>query len=376
MRRLNFHVLGSGAIGSLLAFHLRKAQHEVTLLLRDARSLAAFQSQGSQLICESDGVELKANGFHAEAIQLPTRLPQRYTKSAITQAEDTGGTIQRLLVCTKAHDTIAAVRQLRERISSSGTIVLLQNGMGVCEEVCSLFPDEITRPNIALATTTHGSFRKNPFHAVHAGKGSIWLAAVPRPEPNPSILQSTDLRENIERLRALQSQSLATTIEALKNIHELDVMEEHFTLLQDRLLEKLVVNACINPLTALMNCRNGDLLNIRSTHELTRSICKEASEAIIASRMPSADALNRFLPDRLHKYIGEVCRSTASNYSSMLQDIRKGSYTEIDYINGYLYRLAAQHGVQAPVNLALWRLVKTKHKIDCKHRERSGGIKL
>jgi 2-dehydropantoate 2-reductase len=53
-----------------------------------------------------------------------------------------------------------------------------------------------------------------------------------------------------------------------------------------------------------------------------------------------------------------VCRSTASNVSSMLQDVRRGKRTEIDHLNGAVVRMAAGYGVDAPTNRMLTALVK------------------
>ncbi len=42
----------------------------------------------------------------------------------------------------------------------------------------------------------------------------------------------------------------------------------------------------------------------------------------------------------------------------MLQDVEAGRRTEIDYINGYLLRVAERHGLAAPRNRALLQRIK------------------
>ena len=49
---------------------------------------------------------------------------------------------------------------------------------------------------------------------------------------------------------------------------------------------------------------------------------------------------------------------TAANRSSMLQDVRKGRPTEIDWINGEVARRGRGHHVPTPVNDALLQLVE------------------
>ena len=55
-----------------------------------------------------------------------------------------------------------------------------------------------------------------------------------------------------------------------------------------------------------------------------------------------------------------TCRATADNYNSMLQDLRRGRVTEIDYINGYLLARAAEHGLSCPANAQLYEEVRRR----------------
>jgi 2-dehydropantoate 2-reductase len=58
--------------------------------------------------------------------------------------------------------------------------------------------------------------------------------------------------------------------------------------------------------------------------------------------------------------VGKVVQRTARNYSSMLQDMRRGAPTEIEAINGAVVRAAEQSGLCVPVNKTLYLLVKSK----------------
>ncbi len=53
-----------------------------------------------------------------------------------------------------------------------------------------------------------------------------------------------------------------------------------------------------------------------------------------------------------------VCRTTATNISSMLQDVKRKKKTEIDQINGAVVRTAARLGMASPVNEVLTALVR------------------
>jgi 2-dehydropantoate 2-reductase len=113
---------------------------------------------------------------------------------------------------------------------------------------------------------------------------------------------------------------------------------------------KLAVNCVINPLTALYNCRNGDLQRYPEQIEL---ICREVSSVMEMEGYHTSC-------EGLLQYVMEVIQSTADNVSSMLQDIRTQRHTEIDYITGYLLRRARSHGVTLPENTRLFELIKRK----------------
>ena len=53
----------------------------------------------------------------------------------------------------------------------------------------------------------------------------------------------------------------------------------------------------------------------------------------------------------------DVARKTASNHSSMFQDILRGAPTEIDSICGLITKKGQELGVPAPYNQIFWNLV-------------------
>ena len=115
---------------------------------------------------------------------------------------------------------------------------------------------------------------------------------------------------------------------------------------------KLVINAAINPLTALLRVQNGELLERPAARELLAEVAKEA--ASIATRQ----GISLPYPDPVLA-VEEVARNTAANYSSMLQDVMRGTVTEIEAINGAIVRVGEHMGVPTPVNRLLWGLVKS-----------------
>jgi 2-dehydropantoate 2-reductase len=113
---------------------------------------------------------------------------------------------------------------------------------------------------------------------------------------------------------------------------------------------KLTINAAINPLTALLRVKNGELLAIPPARELMRSLARET--ALIAESLGVALPFSD--PERA---VEEVAQDTAENASSMLQDVLRGAQTEVDVINGVVVRTGKKNHIPTPVNQVIWSLV-------------------
>jgi 2-dehydropantoate 2-reductase len=114
---------------------------------------------------------------------------------------------------------------------------------------------------------------------------------------------------------------------------------------------KLVVNATINPLTALLGVRNGELLAIPPACELMGDLARETASVARALGV----ALLFSDPERA---VTEVAQSTSDNLSSMLQDVLRGAPTEVDAINGAIIHKGEEKNISTPVNRVVWSLVK------------------
>jgi 2-dehydropantoate 2-reductase len=114
---------------------------------------------------------------------------------------------------------------------------------------------------------------------------------------------------------------------------------------------KLVINAAINPLTALLRVPNGKLLESLSAREMMGALATETA------RVAAADKISLPFSDPIAA-AEEVARKTAANHSSMLQDVLRGAPTEIDAICGAIVKIAQKHNIDTPANWACWKLVK------------------
>lgn len=134
-------------------------------------------------------------------------------------------------------------------------------------------------------------------------------------------------------------------------------------------LQKLAINAVINPLTAIFDCLNGELFDDPRRLALMRLLLSEISPVISAiltssfTEEPSSEAASIFSLSALERIIFDAAGKTAQNISSMRQDMLAGRRTEIDYINGYIVAQGAKIGHDCGINRTLVQLVNDKRKV-------------
>ncbi|NHB97121.1 2-dehydropantoate 2-reductase [Photorhabdus stackebrandtii] len=284
-------VLGCGAIGKLWLAALSQQKHQVQGWLRIPQP---------DLPVHID--EINGEVFNQ---RIPTNDNDHLVNSEL------------LIVCLKAWQVSDAVNNLLPKLSSDCPILLLHNGMGSQEELLS------TPNQILLGVTTHGAYQ-NDQQVYHTASGLTHIGS---------------------------ATSNATELSSLADIlHQaLPQVAWHNEILSISWL-KLAANCVINPLTAIYECRNGDLLRYP---EQLNVLCEEIIQVMERENIHTSIG-------NLTAYIYDVIERTAKNYSSMLQDIRAKRHTEIDYITGYLLCRARAYGLSAPENTRIYNLIKCK----------------
>lgn len=227
-----------------------------------------------------------------------------------------------VILAVKAYDTDSAMKVIKEIIGSNTVVLSLQNGMDNEVKIGQAIGVEKTIGGV----TSHGLTFIEPGHVHHAGVGETKIGELDGKES-----------ERIKEIaKALSSVGIETEI-------NLDIRKEIWI--------KGIVNAGINPLTALTRLKNGYLLKIPYLERLLESICQECIEVAKMEGIDLSDC------DAIKK-TKNVTRLTSENKSSMLQDIERGRKTEIDSINGRIVKIGNNHGVGTPINSTLVSLIK------------------
>jgi len=294
---MNILIVGTGALATLFAARLTQAGHHITMLGTWREGLDSLRKNGARLI--------DVNGNEGQ-----------FKVDATDDVRECAGA-KYAIVLVKAWQTERAARQLAECLADDGLAVTLQNGLGNCETLV----ERLGANRVALGTITVGATLLGAGLVKVGGDGII----------------------SIER-----NQALGPIEAALKSAKfTVNIVEDA----QSVIWGKLVVNAAINPLTALLRVPNGELLNRPSAREMMGRLASEVAEV--------ARAENIQLPfDDPIAMAEDVARKTAANHSSMLQDVLRNAPTEIDAICGVVVKAAQKHEIDTPANWACWNLIK------------------
>jgi len=301
----HWSILGAGAIGHLLACHFAMENIEATLICRQSankgNSLVSYKSEDYSQSCQLN-----------------------------YQSVDDCTVVDNLLLTVKSHQVEDAIKAIRPAITPSSRIYLLQNGMGTLEKVSQLLANQLDANRIFPGSNTHGAYlQKNKSgipELVHAGQGHLIFGN--------NYLQTTEHKPP-RSFKALKQLSLNTSW--------VDDIER-------RLWLKLAVNAVINPLTAINNCLNGELLNSQQMEHQLRQLCLETAN--LFQQMSISIGQEEIIQE-----VYDVIKKTSNNQSSMLQDRQQHKKTEIESITGYILSKANHYGIEMNNHLSLYQKI-------------------
>lgn len=287
---MNILILGPGAVGSLWATKFKLAGHNVSLWGRSSNS--------------------------EQLLQLDDHPAINFANQNILSVQNA----DLIVVTVKAWQVESAIEPLLPYISEDTIVMLLHNGMGTALLLEAKLPDN----PLIVATTTHGAYKPSKEQVLHTGQGNTQLGGF-----NAKGAQCDFLADVMNH--ALPEVNWNPNINAA-------------------LWTKLAINCAINPLTAIHQCKNGELASpefatklANITYELVEVMNKEEIEVDF---------------DSLHATIMQVVNATAANYSSMRQDVFHQRRTEIDFITGYLLQAAEKHHISTPENAKLYQRIK------------------
>jgi 2-dehydropantoate 2-reductase len=296
-------IIGAGSIGLHLAGQLFLAGKDVWLICRTKEQARLIQKEGLNYI-ELSG---ERKQLYPHTVWIKDEIPD----------------FTWLFLTVKQTHLSSIIPDLIRLTQNNAPLVCFQNGMG---HETKLRQAGVTAP-IYLAVTTEGACRIKHNEIKHTGRGQIWVG---RAMMNGEGLDISEL------VQVFAGSKLQVEVESM----------------EERMWHKLVVNCCINPLTAILQVTNGSLIESTSAMDLMKKLF---NEAVLTAKFEGIRIDKQFLQE-----IFLVCRNTYHNKSSMLQDIDAKRETEIASINGWIIETASKHGCQVPSHEWVTKLVLAK----------------
>jgi 2-dehydropantoate 2-reductase len=289
----NIAIIGGGSVGLLFASYLTE-NFNVTLYTKTTAQAD---------VIAGDGIVRTAG----EAIQ--TTAVEARSFSEGMRNEDF------VIVAVKQYHLDDVLSSLQAGINHNVPVLFVQNGMGHIHKL-----KQSVHQHIFLGVVEHGALKIGPNKIHHTGMGVT----------------------NISCYRG-EASFIDGLIEQVgegfpfRGVHDW----------REMLIGKLIINACINPLTALYREKNGRLIEEPFYYQNLQIVFNE-----VISALHIADTAAYW------EKVTDICRRTASNRSSMLRDIEAGRETEVEAILGYILREAAENETPVPVLTFLYNAIK------------------
>jgi 2-dehydropantoate 2-reductase len=293
-------IIGAGAMGTAFGYRLAGA-HEVSLLELRPEVVAAVRERG--LALAADGA----------------RRPVAISSSARTLFAS-----QVLFVFVRATDTMRALRPFVGKLDPTCAIVSLQNGVSNEDAVKAALGGNVA---LVVGATTESATTFGPGTALPAGMGTTIVGSG---GASPAVCRS---------IAWLLTESGMTASVAYD--------------IRPHLWGKLIANAAINPVAALLDRPNGVVLADANAGELARALAREATAVANAMRiaLPFADSWS---------YVRSIVEQTAGLRNSMLADLSQGAKTENEHISGAVVGAGRRAAVPTPYNDTMFRLIRAR----------------
>jgi 2-dehydropantoate 2-reductase len=389
------YILGGGKFGKFVVRALGRTTNPPPIAL--------LSSHGGHLVHRWHNKGERAKFDETDSIIGHSGVDNNLTTRLSQFADDRHTIFDKLIVTTNdVNATVTALQAIKKQLLPRTTICFLNNRMGIIEVVnARVFPNPATRPRYMVG------FRPQPWEASLKTKhDGTYLSLVPE-EPvttNKEDFEQTHELEDplvrrmdydrtassptfkslliqnnnesleqiyrsgdplIRRMRYGWNTSSRSLMRLLIQTPELNGRGFQYENLLQIQLERLATNSIISPLSVILDRPNGKLFSNLPMRHLMRDLLREIIEVV--QNLPELNNAKRFKASftlrRLESLIVQLAANTSDRTTSMLQDVRRGGRSNIDFINGYFVMRGKLLGISCPTNITVMNMVKAKEAL-------------
>jgi 2-dehydropantoate 2-reductase len=297
-------IVGAGAVGAYFGARLARAGAPVLMI-------------GRRPFVEAIGRDGLTVESHGESLTL--QVPASTELSVCGEA-------QLVLLCVKTVDTVSTARALEPYLSTDTVLVTMQNGVESAEQVRAIVHCDAVPAAVYVAVAM-----PSPGRVQHFGRGDLIMGTDPASGRAAAVFVRAGIpcrvTENIE----------------------------------GELWTKLLMNCALNALSALGRSDYAHIVACPPARALMETVVSEFMQVAAAAgvRLPA-------IPDTpaAMEAVMRLVAQMPGQHSSTAQDLARGRPTEIEALNGYIQRRAAQLDLPAPANQALCALVKLIESVE------------
>ena len=305
MEKLKIGVIGIGPVGGIMAAHLEKAGHDVTIVD----------------ILKAHMDEIKKNGLSVIGVKdMNVRFPAKNICYGIDEISDKK--IDYLFISVKASVLPQILPILKPVVKPGMTIIALQNGLDNEDLIADEFGKENTLRivvNYAGNLIDNGKVRMSFFNAPNY-IGMVDPSAEKKAKELAEVITAADL--------------------------ETDFTPE----IKKYEWEKIILNAALSPVCALTRRTMKQMMEFKDTRALAEAILREGIEVAAANDV-------HFKPDFLEFCMGYLDKA-GHHRTSMHVDIEKKNPTEISFINDKIVKYGKKKGIPTPYNSTIVSLIR------------------
>ena len=304
-------IFGAGGVGSVVGGFLARTGHDVSLLGRTWH-LDAVAKQGLLITGIWGDYRLKAFDLYRSTEELLKKDPS----------------FDLIVLTVKSNDTEDAARELLPLMKENTVLVSLQNGLGNVETILAAG----VKPEQYLAGRVIFGVELSPGIAtVTVNADDILLGPLPGVTPRANVYSL---------VQSFNAAKLPTRGVA-------DILTHIWS--------KVIYNCALNPICSLNEMPYGDILESPETRERMHRVIRECYSVGMKKGITLDPPAPEAFVERMEQ---KLIPSTAAHFPSMLQDLKRGKRTDIDALNGAIFRYAQELGIPAPENEKLTRQIR------------------
>ncbi|WP_243521621.1 2-dehydropantoate 2-reductase [Bacillus pseudomycoides] len=294
-------VLGAGGVGGYFGGRLVEKGEDVTFLVRSRRKQ-----------------QLEKNGLAIRSIKGDfSFIPQLITKTESIDPFDL------ILFSTKTYHLEEAINDLKPFVGEKTIIIPLLNGIAHLSALQRVFGEDKVIGGLCFIETTLN------------GEGDV-------------VQTSSADRLVFGEIKHLNTERIHEIADTLKGTKASFVLSNH--IVQD-MWHKYLFITVMSGVTTLMRAPIGSIRESDGGRDLIRNLFEEAAQIMKASGAPIQDNI-------IDEHMKTIEKISYDMKSSMQRDMEKGSSIEVEYLQGYLLKLAKQFHIDAPLLKIVYQNLK------------------